>query len=96
MVRFGKADHEIARLLEEEFKKFVILTLIKPGVAHAPPGAVDMYWHFFILHSEQYSAFCEEVWGNFKGIPSIDITTQQSMQLDRVSYALISPHVLST
>lgn len=69
IVRFGKADYEIARLLEEEFKKFVVLTLIEPGIAHAPPGAVDMYWHFFILHSEQYVKFSEEVWGNFQGDP---------------------------
>jgi hypothetical protein len=69
MVRFGKADHEIARMLEEEFKKFVVLTLLRPGIAHAPPGAVDMYWHFFILHSEQYQKFCETVWGDFQGDP---------------------------
>lgn len=69
IARFGKADYEIARLLEEEFKKFVILTLMASGVAHAPPGAVDMYWHFFILHTEQYMKFSELVWGNFQGDP---------------------------
>ena len=69
MQRFGKADFEIARLLEEEFKKFVILTIIEPGIAHAPPGAVDMYWHFFILHTEQYIKFSESIWGNFQGDP---------------------------
>lgn len=69
MVRFGKADHEIAQLLCEEFRKFAILTLLKPGVPHAPPGAVDMFWHFFILHTEQYRDFCEKVWGDFRGDP---------------------------
>jgi hypothetical protein len=69
MNRFGKADFEVARMLEEEFKKFVILTLIEPGIAHAPPGAVDMYWHFFILHTEQYIQFSESIWGNFQGDP---------------------------
>jgi hypothetical protein len=67
--RFGKADFEIARMLEEEFKKFVTLTLIEPGIAHAPPGAVDMYWHFFILHTEQYTAYSNNIWGNFQGDP---------------------------
>jgi hypothetical protein len=67
--RFGKCDFEIARLLEEEFKKFVALTLIAPGVPHAPAGAIDMYWHFFILHTEQYQEFCAQVWGDFRGDP---------------------------
>lgn len=67
--RFGKCDFAIARILEEEFKKFVVLTLIAPGVPHAPAGAVDMYWHFFILHTEQYHAFCEKIWGDFRGDP---------------------------
>lgn len=67
--RLGKADFEIAPLLEEEFKKFVVLTLIEPGIAHAPPDAVDMYWHFFILHTEKYIEFSESIWGNFQGDP---------------------------
>ena len=54
---------------KKEFKKFVILTLLKPGVAHAPPGAVDMYWHFFVLHTEPCTSFSEAIWGNFQGDP---------------------------
>lgn len=65
--RFGKADYEIAKLLEDEFKKFVILTLITPGKPHAPSGSIDMYWHFFILHTEEYIQFCEQVWGDING-----------------------------
>lgn len=67
--KFGKADYEIAKLLEVEFKKFVVLTLIRTGVPHAPSGAIDMYWHFFILHTKDYINFCEKVWGNFEGDP---------------------------
>lgn len=66
---FGKADQRLAERLEEEFKRFCIITLLKPSVPHAPPGAVDMYWHFFILHTEGYSEFSKKVWGNFKGDP---------------------------
>lgn len=40
---FGKADKRLAQRLEEEFKRFCIITLVKPEVPHAPPGAVDMY-----------------------------------------------------
>jgi hypothetical protein len=67
--RFGRADKRLAQRLEEEFKRFCILTLVKSGVPHAPPGAVDMYWHFFILHTEGYLEFCKEVWGDVKGDP---------------------------
>ena len=66
---FGKADQRLAERLEEEFKRFCIITLIKPDVPHAPPGAVDMYWHFFILHTEGYMNFSKKVWGDFKGDP---------------------------
>lgn len=63
---FGSADLELAKRLEAEFKKFVALTIIKPGVTHAPSGPVDMYWHFFILHTATYRQFCHEVWGAFE------------------------------
>jgi len=66
---FGKADKRLAQRLEEEFKRFCIITLVKPEVPHAPPGAVDMYWHFFILHTEGYFEFSKQVWGDFKGDP---------------------------
>lgn len=67
--KYGKADRRLATRLEEEFKRFCILTLVKPDVPHAPSGAIDMYWHFFILHTEQYIKFSESVWGDFKGDP---------------------------
>ena len=59
---YGRVDFELAKTLEIEFRKFVALTILNPGTPHAPPGAVDMYWHFFILHTEEYYEFCEEVW----------------------------------
>lgn len=66
---FGKADTEVARLLETEFKRFVALTLIQPGIVFAPSGPVDMYWHFLILHTRQYRHFCHEIWGHFQHHP---------------------------
>lgn len=69
---FGRADLEIARTLEREFKRFVALTIIEPGMVHAPSGPVDMYWHFFILHTHAYREFCEHVWGSFDAQPAHD------------------------
>ena len=60
---FGKADLEIARRLEKEFKRFIALTLIQPEVLQAPSGPVDMYWHFFMLNTLFYQEFCDKVLG---------------------------------
>ena len=67
VARFGRCDFEIAKMLEIEFKKFVAITLIEPNTPHAPSGAVDMFWHFFILHTAYYFEFSEAVWGGFRG-----------------------------
>ena len=61
---FGRADEALAKRLETEFKRFVAVTLLRPGGVHAPSGPVDMYWHFFILHTRQYRQFCADIWGN--------------------------------
>jgi hypothetical protein len=71
IAKFGRADSAIAMRLETEFRRFVALTLVQPGVMHAPSGAVDMYWHYFILHTEEYAEFCEKVWGDSNGNPKI-------------------------
>ena len=60
---FGRVDGEIAGLLEREFRRFVAVTILEPGYMYAPPGALDMYWHFFVLHTRDYARFCGEVWG---------------------------------
>lgn len=69
--KFGSADREIAGMLEGEFKKFVALTLLEPGRMHAPSGAVDMYWHYLILHTDTYADFCAKVWGDTNGNPQL-------------------------
>jgi hypothetical protein len=61
---YSRALEELAKRLETEFKRFVAVTLVRPGMVHAPSGPVDMYWHFFILHTRQYRQFCTDIWGN--------------------------------
>lgn len=69
LMHFGRADLALAQRLEREFKRFVALTLVRPGIVSAPSGPVDMYWHFFILHTTQYRDFCERIWGSFEISP---------------------------
>ncbi|MGA0563286.1 hypothetical protein ACO2RV_12650 [Ancylobacter sp. VNQ12] len=71
MFEYGKCDLRLSERLELEFKRFYILTLVKSGVPHAPAGDIDMYWHFFILHTKQYAEFCVSVLGDFDGDPRV-------------------------
>ena len=54
---------DVTRNLEIEFRKFVLLTLIRPDRRNAPSGPVDMYWHFFVLHTPEYIGFCTAIFG---------------------------------
>ena len=60
-----KVDSSVAAQLEFEFKRFVAIALLKPGRRNAPSGPVDMYWHFFVLHTGQYVGFCTAIFGMF-------------------------------
>lgn len=48
--------------LIEEFRQFVALCMIFPHVSNAPAGPVDMVWHAFILHTNEYAEFSRNVW----------------------------------
>jgi hypothetical protein len=60
-----KVDISVTRQLEFEFKRFVAISLLKPGRRNAPSGPVDMYWHFFVLHTAQYVGFCTAIFGMY-------------------------------
>lgn len=69
IAHFGRCDLEVTRELELEFRRFVALTLLDPVAVFAPPGAVDMYWHFLVLHTKEYRHFCDAIWGSFQHHP---------------------------
>ncbi len=64
-------DLKMARKLELEFKKFVALTLLRPTRRNAPSGPVDMYWHFFVLHTPEYIEFCTKIFGKYGEQPRL-------------------------
>ena len=49
---------------KRDFQKFIILTLIynRPIV---PSRNADIFWHEFILYTETYSEFCQNIAGRF-------------------------------
>lgn len=72
---FGKYDMkmnlDVSRKLEFEFKRFVALALLKPSRRNAPYGPVDMYWHFFVLHTPEYVQFCTAIFGDYGDQPRV-------------------------
>lgn len=64
-------DINVATQLEFEFKRFVSIALIRPSRRNAPSGPVDMFWHFFILHTPEYVGFCTAIFGAYGPQPRI-------------------------
>lgn len=48
--------------LIEDFRQFVALCMIYPQESNAPAGPVDMVWHTFILHTNEYAEFSRNIW----------------------------------
>lgn len=63
------ADKEHLPLAEarerwDEMLKFLVLCVTSEKV-HAPSEAVDGAWHAFLMHTQEYEAFCLEKLGRF-------------------------------
>lgn len=85
-----KVDIKIAKKLEIEFKKFVAIALLKPSRRNAPSGPVDMYWHFFVLHTPEYVDFSTAIFGEYGSQPRLgkhyfqDWTEKRKAMVDHV------------
>ena len=66
---FGYFDINLSKRLELEFRRFIVITLLRQQRRSAPSGPVDMYWHFFVLHTESYVKFCNTIWGDYGSQP---------------------------
>lgn len=73
MVRKKLADPEEGKgwsaaeldLAEREYRRFLALHLIYPGMAVVPCGFVDEVWHAHILDTQAYGPDCEAAFGFF-------------------------------
>lgn len=60
-----------------------------PGVRLAMDETVDPAWHAFILHSQQYSAFCERMFGFYlHHVPPAPGVSHSAEEVDRTLRAL--------
>lgn len=64
-------DPEVSVRLGAEFKRFVAVALLRPSRRNAPSGPVDLFWHFFILHTPEYMAFCTAIFGIYGPQPRL-------------------------
>lgn len=57
-------DAEYAERLFLETKKFLILCALRSGML-TPSAEQDKMWHHFIVHTQDYAAFCDAFFGRF-------------------------------
>jgi hypothetical protein len=58
-------DEATARRIVGQTAGFIAASGQQPGQSLAPSKLVDIGWHTFILHTVDYTAFCEQVAGRF-------------------------------
>lgn len=60
-----------------------------PGVRLAMDETVDPAWHAFMLHSQDYAAFCDRLFGRYlHHVPPVDGTSHSDAEIDRTVPAL--------
>ncbi|MEA3143068.1 MAG: hypothetical protein QOG31_392 [Thermoplasmata archaeon] len=85
-----KVDLAVAQRLEREFKRFVALALVRPSRRNAPSGPVDMYWHFFVLHTPEYVEFSTRIFGDYGPQPRLtkhyfqDVADKRAAMVDHI------------
>lgn len=57
-------SHEKAEELFIDMKQFLFLCGTRPGIC-SPTDAIDAAWHEFILYTQDYAAFCDDMFGRF-------------------------------
>lgn len=58
-------DLGYARLIESEYRKFLLLLLKYPNEAIVPAREVDEFWHYHILDTLKYEEDCKSIFGYF-------------------------------
>lgn len=54
-------DYEYAKMVIDEYKKFIYLAAVYGKVA--PPDPIDQIWHQHILYTKDYFNFCQSLFG---------------------------------
>ncbi|RME59952.1 hypothetical protein D6779_03090 [Candidatus Parcubacteria bacterium] len=60
-----KMSVERCRMAEREYRRFLTLKKLYPGVDLVPSKLIDAFWHEHILDTRAYREDCERVFGHF-------------------------------
>jgi hypothetical protein len=60
-----KLPLEVAYEHEHELKRYLALCAMDPVASYGMRGPIDEIWHTFIMFTEQYALFCDQVAGRF-------------------------------
>ncbi len=71
-------------------KQYYALPVIDPLNAHAVSKDVDPFWHAHILHTKDYSKFCNDVVGSFMHHDPLDHENEQKVENVSRLYAYTS------
>jgi hypothetical protein len=67
-------------------KQYYAVALLDPANAHALSRALDPFWHFHVLHTEQYTEFCQKVVGEYMHHRPLNRGNQEHMRAVRRLY----------
>ena len=56
---------EIVQIAEQEYKRFLTISILNPDVGLAPTPLMDEMWHALILDTANYMADCELLFGKY-------------------------------
>lgn len=68
-------------------KQYYAVALLDPANAHAVSVPVDPFWHFHVLHSEQYTDFCNRVIGEYMHHRPLDHSKTEHLEAVRRLYS---------
>lgn len=79
---------EIGKVVDEDYllrgvmalKQYYAVALLDPANAHAVSVPVDPFWHSHILHTWQYSVFCQNVVGEYMHHQPLDRGNKKQVQ----------------
>jgi hypothetical protein len=76
IVKDQKLDRRLAERIMDQALAFLAACALNTDAPLSPGELVDIGWHTFILHTQDYAAFCDDVAGRFiHHVPTDDADT---------------------
>ncbi len=65
MVKEKDMERSLAERIMDQALGFLKLISVTPGRTFCPSKTVDIGWHAFLMHTRDYTAFCNEINGQY-------------------------------